>query len=30
MYLQCFNLQVDGGWPELSDKLANDPRLKLS
>jgi len=30
MYLQCFNLQVDGGWPELTDKLANDPRLTLS
>lgn len=30
LYLHCFNLQVDGGWPELTAKLENDPRLTLS
>lgn len=30
LYLHCFNLQVDGGWPELTAKLESDPRLKLS
>lgn len=29
VYLHTFNLQQPGGWPELTDKLANDPRLKL-
>ena len=30
LYLQCFNMQVPGGWPEMSAKLASDERLKLS
>lgn len=30
LYLHCFNMQVPGGWPELSEKLATDERLKLS
>jgi hypothetical protein len=30
LYLRCFNLQVDGGWPALSEKLASDPRLVLA
>lgn len=30
VYLHCFNLQVQGGWPELSEKLASDARLKLA
>lgn len=30
LYLHCFNLQVPGGWPELSGKLATDERLKLA
>jgi len=30
VYLQCFNLQVDGGWPELTAKLESDERLKLA
>jgi len=30
VYLHCFNLHVQGGWPELSEKLASDPRLKLA
>ena len=30
LYLRCFNLQVDGGWTELSEKLASDPRLVLA
>lgn len=30
VYLQCFNLQVAGGWPELSAKLESDERLKLA
>lgn len=30
LYLRCFNLQVANGWPELSDKLASDPRLTLA
>jgi hypothetical protein len=30
LYLHCFNMQVDGGWPELSSKLAEDERLKLA
>ena len=30
LYLHCFNMQVPGGWPELSDKLATDERLVLA
>ncbi len=30
LYLRCFNLQTPGGWPELTEKLANDPRLVLA
>ena len=30
LYLHCFNLQIDGGWPELSEKLSSDERLKLN
>ncbi len=30
LYLECFNLQVPGGWPELTEKLASDERLKLA
>lgn len=30
MYLHCFNLQRQGGWPNLSEKLASDARLKLA
>ncbi len=30
LYLECFNLQVPGGWPELTEKLATDERLKLA
>jgi len=30
LYLQCFNLQMAGGWPTLSAKLENDERLKLA
>ena len=30
LYLRCFNLQVANGWPELSEKLASDPRLVLA
>lgn len=30
VYLHCFNMQVPGGWPELSEKLATDERLKLA
>ncbi len=30
VYLHCFNMQVPGGWPELSEKLASDERLKLA
>ena len=30
LYLRCFNLQVPGGWPELSAKLDSDSRLKLT
>lgn len=28
-YLHAFNMQVDGGWPELSAKIESDPRLVL-
>ena len=30
IYLHCFNMQVAGGWPELSEKLESDERLKLA
>lgn len=30
LYLHCFNLQVPEGWPELSEKLSSDERLKLA
>jgi len=30
LYLRCFNMQVEGGWPELSAKLADDERLVLA
>ena len=30
IYLRCFNLQVAGGWPELTAKLDSDPRLVLA
>jgi hypothetical protein len=30
VYLHCFNMQVAGGWPELSAKLESDARLKLA
>ena len=30
VYLHCFNMQVAGGWPELSTKLESDERLKLA
>lgn len=30
LYFHCFNLQVPGGWPELSEILASDERLKLA
>ena len=29
VYLQMFNQQVPGGWPELTAKLESDERLKL-
>lgn len=29
VYLHCFNMQVPGGWPELTAKLDNDERLVL-
>lgn len=30
LYLHCFNMQVDGGWPELTAKLESDERLVLA
>lgn len=30
LYLHCFNMQVAGGWPELSAKLESDDRLVLA
>ncbi len=30
LYLHCFNMQVPGGWPELSEKLTSDERLVLA
>ncbi len=30
LYLRCFNLQVDGGWSELTEVLESDSRLVLA
>jgi hypothetical protein len=30
LYLHCFNMQIPGGWPELSEKLTSDERLRLA
>jgi len=30
IYLHCFNMQVAGGYPKLTEKLASDDRLKLA
>ncbi|MBK1884506.1 hypothetical protein JIN85_18970 [Luteolibacter pohnpeiensis] len=30
LYLYCFNMQVPGGWPNLTAKLESDERLKLA
>ena len=30
LYLTVFQLQRDGGWPEITEILENDPRAKLS
>lgn len=30
LYLHCFNMQVPGGWPELTEKLGSDERLSLA
>jgi hypothetical protein len=30
LYLRCFNLQLPGGWPELTAVLDSDERLKLA
>ncbi len=30
LYLRCFNLQVPGGWPDLTAKLESDERLVLA
>ncbi len=30
IYLHCFNMQVPGGWPELTEKLTSDERLTLA
>lgn len=30
LYLHCFNMQIPGGWPELTGKLASDERLVLA
>lgn len=30
VYLHCFNMQLPGGWPELTEKLTSDPRLVLA
>jgi hypothetical protein len=30
VYLYCFNMQTEGGWPEITEKLESDPRLKLA
>jgi len=30
LYLHCFNLQVPGGWPILTEKIESDPRLTIA
>lgn len=30
MYLHCFNMQVPGGYPALTEKIESDARLKLA
>jgi hypothetical protein len=30
LYLHCFNMQLAGGYPTLTEKLASDERLKLA
>ena len=30
LYLHCFNMQVPGGWADLSERLASDARLALA
>jgi hypothetical protein len=30
LYLHCFNMQVEAGWPELNGILADDRRLALA
>ena len=30
LYLHCFNMQVPGGWPNLTEKLQSDERLVLA
>jgi hypothetical protein len=30
LYLHCFNMQVDGGWSTLTEKLTSDERLVLA
>ena len=30
VYLHCFNMQVPGGWPELTTKIESDDRLVLA
>ncbi len=30
LYLHCFNMQLLGGYPTLTEKLASDERLKLA
>jgi predicted component of type VI protein secretion system len=30
LYLHCFNLQVPGGWADLTAVLDTDPRLTLA
>ena len=30
LYLHCFNMQVPGGWPELTAKIESDERLTLA
>ena len=30
IYLHCFNMQISGGWPELTAKIESDERLALA
>lgn len=30
LYLHCFNMQIPGGWPEMTEKLSSDERLALA